>query len=66
MTTIIKYHSKTTELAVLLTERNYWIGSFCKYLTHQNSEPPFLFFFGYWHDRETAIQRLSEMTGSEF
>lgn len=66
MSVIIEYHKNTKEIAILRSDNQYWIGTFCKYLTHQTAEPPFIFINGYWQDLEAAQAVLSTMTGDEF
>ena len=66
MTTIIAYHRVTTEVALLLSDDGYWIGSYSKFCRHQNGEPPYIFIEGFFEDDVAGKARLAEMTGEEF
>lgn len=43
MTTLIKHHPFTNEIALFETSGQYWIGEYSPFLSHQNSEPDYLF-----------------------
>lgn len=43
MTTLIKHHQSSDELALFETNGEYWIGEYSPFLSHQNSEPDYLF-----------------------
>ena len=42
MTTLIKHHPFTNEIALFETSGQYWIGEYCPFLSHQNSEQDYL------------------------
>lgn len=66
MTSIIAYHEKTHDLALLESDGKYWIGSYGKFLTHQNGEPPYYLINGYFASEEEGVQVLQQLTGNEF
>jgi hypothetical protein len=61
--TIVKYHDKTTDLAVFIANEDgmYWIGEYDPFCTHQNSEPPYVMIEGYWDCEHDALSRLSQL-----
>ena len=58
MTTQIDYHGS---LALFESDGIYWIGQYSTNLTHQNGEPPYCFFDGYWNTKEEGIHKLEEI-----
>ena len=66
MTNLIAYHKATTDLALFESEGSYWIGSFDPFLSHQNSEPPYVLIDGYWTTEAEGQQRLADLRGDEF
>lgn len=67
MTKLIKYHSKTEEVALFNSDGEYWIGSYNPYLTHQNvGEPMYSFIRGYWYTEDEGVAVLQTLTGNEF
>jgi len=66
MTEYIAYHKKTLDLAAFESNGEFWIGSYSKFVTHQNGEPPYLWIEGNFPSKEAVLKRLEEMTGEEF
>ena len=66
MTEYIAYHKKTKDLVAFETDGVFWIGSYSKFCTHQNSEPPYVWIEGDFDSKEDVLKRLDEMTGDEF
>jgi hypothetical protein len=66
MTTLIKHHAVTCDLALFESEGQYWVGSYSPFLTHQNGEPPYVLLSGYYQTEEDGLQALSALRGDEF
>ena len=66
MTALVRHHHKTCDLALFLTEGRYWIGSYSDRLSHQNSEPPYVWIRGNWDSEEEGVSVLNGLTGNEF
>lgn len=66
MTEILAYHSKTSDLALLDSDGQYWIGSYDPHLTHQNGEPLYVFVDGDFKTLKEGLDRLKQLTGNEF
>ena len=66
MTTLVKYHRKTTELALFESDGEYWVGAFSPHTQHQNGEPPYYYIAGYWKTEREGLDELTQMTGEEF
>ena len=65
-TRVVKYHKSNRDIAVLLSKGEYWIGVYSQHLTHQNGEPPYVIYEGYWGTLEEAVNSLDSMVGDEF
>lgn len=66
MTEYLAYHKKTQDLAAFESDGLFWIGSYSKFCTHQNGEPPYVWIEGNFCSKEAVLQRLEQMTGDEF
>jgi len=66
MTQVIKYHTKTNELALFKSGKDYWIGSYYPWSTHQTDEPAYLFYDGVFGSEEEGIEALDALNGDEF
>lgn len=66
MTTLVEYHQKTEEIALFESDRVFWIGSYSKFMTHQNGEPPFVWIRGDFPTKEEGLQVLYSLKGDEF
>ena len=65
-TKLIKCHPNTCELALFESDAKYWVGSYSPHLSHQNSEPPYIFLDGYWNTEKEGVQYLHRLNGTEF
>jgi len=65
-TRVVKYYKSNCDIAVLLSKGQYWIGIYSQYLTHQNGEPPYVIYEGYWDTLEEAVIKLDSMSGNEW
>jgi hypothetical protein len=65
-TQLIEYHPKTRAIALFLTDGEFWIGCYNRFLTHQSGEPPYHLIGGRWTDMATAQAELRKLTGDEF
>lgn len=65
MTTFVKYHHKTTDVALFVSDGKYWIGSYCPRMTHQNDEPLYVRIAGEWGTEAEGLDVLAQMTGDE-
>lgn len=66
MTTLVKYHKNTNNIALFESDGQYWIGAYGPHLTHQNGEPMFYLIRGYFTEEDTASAELDRLTGNEF
>lgn len=66
MTTIIEYHHKTSELALLRSLDKYWVGAYNPNMTHQNDEPNYYFITGFFDTEQEGSDALQNLTGEEF
>jgi hypothetical protein len=53
---IIKYHPRTTDIALLFSpeSKEYWIGEYSPFCTHQSGEPDYIWVAGSWTSLEEA------------
>ena len=66
MSQLIQHHALTDQIAIFCSDDIYWIGSYSPHLTHQTSEPPYVWAAGNWNQLELAQAHLALMTGDEF
>lgn len=66
MTTLVKHHHKTTDVALFVSDGEYWIGSYSPHMTHQNGEPLYVWIAGEWDTEAEGLDVLAQMTGDEF
>lgn len=65
MTRIIAYHKATHNIALFLTDGQYWIGTYSPFLTHQTGEHPYVWFDGYFDTEAEGLEALNELSGDE-
>ena len=66
MTDLVRYHSKTNELALFVSNGTYWIGSYSPFMRHTNDEPDYIWIAGDWDNEKDGLNYLTQMTGDEF
>lgn len=66
MTTLIKYHQKTQDIALFQSDGIFWIGSYSPHMTHQNGEPPYVWIRGDFETEQQGCEVLETLTGDEF
>jgi hypothetical protein len=66
MTTLIAYHPKTQDLALFESDGKFWIGSYSPFMTHQNSEPDYVWIRGDYTTEAEGVEHLNKLTGDEF
>lgn len=64
-TELISYHHKTQDLALFLSDGDYWIGSYFPHASHQNGEPPYVLIRGYFKTKEEGVSVLLTLKGDE-
>lgn len=60
MTTLIAYHAETQDIALFISEGDYWIGSYGPQMSHQNGEPPYYLISGYYTTEAAGLDALKK------
>lgn len=66
MSTIVKYHEKTNEIALLEHDGAYWIGVYDHFSNLGSLEPPYYWVKGDFASASEGLVALAECTVDDF